>query len=280
MPYFDFAVIEGDRRNAYLIACLREQGFRVCAFHVPEEEDRERKAAHKAFRLENFEETVKSAKTVIAGMPLKRFMRDYPKYMNCDQTFYAGGITQDLRQAFQAKGIPFVDLLEVESIRQYNSAATAEGVVLELLKREERLFVQLRFLVLGYGRCGQMIADRVRGMHGDVYVFTIDQIEKGKAESMGFSCVNSLETETYDIVINTVPNADFITNGKLGALRKRVLHADDAEKVHFYDIAGTVEAGDLIYLSSLPGKYAAQGMAKVIAQYAADRKAAGSPLGH
>ena len=97
----------------------------------------------------------------------------------------------------------------MEEIALENAIATAEGAIC-LAIRESPFNLHLsRCLILGYGRCGQALADRLRGMMAEVTVCEKSPIKRTLAVTRGFLAVSpemlGKVLPGKQLIFNTVP---------------------------------------------------------------------------
>jgi len=101
------------------------------------------------------------------------------------------------------EGLPYYEN-EVYTIR--NAALTAEGALTLLLRRGARSMQGCRVLVVGYGRIGRLLAQKLRALGAVVTVAARRAEARALAESEGHLSVDITNPGTaYDTVVNTVP---------------------------------------------------------------------------
>lgn len=64
---------------------------------------------------------------------------------------------------------------------------------------------QSNCLVIGFGKCGEILADRLYGLKADVTVSTRDGRHKAKARSYGYDVPEVIPYETFAFLFNTAP---------------------------------------------------------------------------
>lgn len=101
------------------------------------------------------------------------------------------------------EGLPYYQS-EIYAIR--NAALTAEGALTLLLRRGARSMQGCRVLVVGYGRIGRLLAQKLRALGAGVTVAARRAEAQAWAESDGHQSVDITQADaTYDTVVNTVP---------------------------------------------------------------------------
>lgn len=128
------------------------------------------------------------------------------------------------------QGIFFVDYMKEPGAAYANAAATAEGALAEaLLAGKEVLFGQ-EMLVMGYGRCGQILAQRLQALGGKVTVYDNDREKLAMAEAYGLTAVQAdVPWERYAYIFNTIP-ALALDADRLAHIRRDAVLIDIASK--------------------------------------------------
>lgn len=184
------------------------------------------------------------------------------------------------------QGIFFIDYMKEEGAAYTNAAATAEGAVVEaVLAGDETLFGK-EMLVMGYGRCGQILAQRLQALGGKVTVFDKDREKLAMAESYGLKavCADGLRQHfvrsdrqkngaehrlevfwgRFAYIFNTIP-ALVLDAGRLSHVRRDVVLIDIASKPGGIDY-GYCERNCLAakLCGGLPAKYAPKSAAELL----------------
>lgn len=285
MPYFDFAVIGGDKRSTYMIPILRSKGYRVISFQTSEETPEEEEANSHAKRAKNLEEAVLSAEAVILGIPICRngflnvkgnvTMLQLANAVKTGQMIFGGAIGVQDRDVLYQKTRNVYDYFHEEKISVFNAMATAEGVILEILKNSDRILSHQRILLFGFGRCGKNIAFRLRGMQADVVVATDREEERSWAYACGMKPLTLSEAKDYlhrvEIIVNTIP-FPFIGRRDLQKLKKNTCLFEVASRSCLVDEETSKDTMlQIIYLPGLPGKYSARSLAEVYTEFVCEK---------
>ena len=87
-----------------------------------------------------------------------------------------------------------------------NAALTAEGAVWLAMRRSDRALAGQSALVVGYGRIGKLLADKLAALGVRVTVAARSPEARAEAQIRGHSSVdiNSIP-DSFDLVLNTVP---------------------------------------------------------------------------
>lgn len=125
------------------------------------------------------------------------------------QTVFVGLPDPGWREIVESKGVKLYDCYQNEALLFANAAATAEGVLYELIGATDTTLCGLSFLITGYGRTAGALAPRLRALGGKVTVAARAEKDRIRAEGSGCKAVDfsALEAELphCDAVINTVP---------------------------------------------------------------------------
>ena len=122
----------------------------------------------------------------------------------------------------EQRGLELIDYYARPELVRLNAVPTAEGCLALLLQMRDSTIWQSRFLVLGYGRVGQAVAERLRALGGLVTVAARSAEQRAAAR-----CANCRAAPLTalprllpraDAVVNTIP-APVLPAGQLARLR-------------------------------------------------------------
>ncbi len=276
MEQVQIAVIGGDLRLKYLCNLLENEGYRVLRYGIVEKEETE---------CHSLKDAVKNAEIVVTGIPFSKGEQLFAKIrkedatvqhlydeMNAQQILFGGCFAEEEIRLFQKKGITCIDFMKDETLAVFNAIATAEGAIAETLVRKKTNLQGSQCLVLGYGRCGKVIAHKLKGLEAEVTVCDRRRESLAYAKAFGHHTILPEELEKkihrYAYVFNTIPK-QVIGREILKKMPEDVLIIDIASKAGGVDDKAAKELGKKVYLSpGLPGKYApldsAKGLMEVI----------------
>ncbi len=289
MNKYDIAILGGDRRTACMAAVFVEKGYQVVCFSTVKIPYSPSIAARLAF-TDSLREALDAAPVIIGGIPFSKDGALYCEAATSDTTvslselqrgirkhqkIFAGVIPEDFRQTCEEREISCYDFMLDEPMTLYNAVSTAEGAILEALLHKDTNLHASNTLVLGYGRCGKVLADRLKGLHACVTVCTGDANELALACALGFETLHLSKLQNniccYEYIFNTIP--------------ARVLNRRCLEKVSpnalIIDIASNKAGADyeaarkrnvnIRFCPGLPGKYAGESCAKYLTDYVINR---------
>lgn len=168
-------------------------------------------------------------------------------------------------QKCKQKKIHVYDYMTSSSVAIHNAVATAEGAICEAISTSPWNLFQNKCLVMGFGRCGSILADRLNRLGAVVYVSARDAQKRACAEVMG----HKLFRPTTDLsdcyfVFNTIP-APVLDASILSRLSKNTVIIDIASTPGGCDFAYCKDHGIQAALyPALPAKYAPKSSAQII----------------
>lgn len=169
-----------------------------------------------------------------------------------------GKIPLSFLNTCRQKGIKVFDYFEREELTVANAIPTAEGAIEIALCETPYTLHNSKCLVIGYGRIGKILADRLKAFGADVTVSARKHSDFAWIEANGYKKAHTgnLEISKYNLIFNTVP-AMVLTEEHLKNIPKDSLIIDLASKPGGVDFALAKELGvKVIWALSLPGKVA------------------------
>ncbi len=291
MDHRDICLLGGDRRIAYMAPILLREVCRVLSFGTwtpAQEKETEQRPNRKLDATEpisasSLKEALSDAGTIICGIPFER-----DGFLNCEerlqipiaelqrrlrkkQKIFGGILPEEFRRHCEERSIDCHDFMKDEPLTLFNAVATAEGAILEALSHKDTLLHQSRCLILGFGRCGSLIADRLGGLRAEVFVTTENPAELALAETKGYQTFPLRELAKYvarfDYLFNTIP-ACYLGENCLPQMRRESLIIDIASGRTGvdYELAKDLSLHAL-FCPGLPGKYAARSCAERLVKY-------------
>ena len=177
-------------------------------------------------------------------------------------TLFGGKIPSSAREMAAERGIAAVDYFEDEAFQIRNAVPTAEGAVAACIGTLPVTVAGMRAAVLGYGRVGRTLAQRLKALGAEVCAAARNPRDLAWAEADGCRPVPLArflsEPPRCEAVFNTIPARlfDGETLGRMGA------------GTVVFDLANTETAETngvrVIPLPSLPGKTAPETAGEII----------------
>ncbi len=168
----------------------------------------------------------------------------------------AGGVEEDALPMVQRLVRPERD----EAFLRKNAQLTAEGAVLEVLRRRRHALLESTAMITGFGRIGQEMAVRLCALGMFVIVCARSESQMHMAHGMGAHPVPLRQIASAcaqaDVVINTVP-ARVLNRSALEQLRRHTPIIELASAPYGLDLEEAVQMGlEVAVESGLPGRYA------------------------
>ena len=210
MAEYDIAVIGGDKRIAYMIPFFMEKGYRVIGYKVYRNKNMEIKADGYA---DSLKQAVESASIIVGGIPIEKKgivnLRELSRHIRKHHRVFGGVIPEAFRQECSERSIECYDFMKDESIAIFNAVATAEGAILEAMLHKQTNIHHSRTLVLGYGRCGKVLCDKLKGLSARVTVCGNSAPELALAEALGIEVMPLKDLGEkigeFEYIYNTIP---------------------------------------------------------------------------
>lgn len=217
-----------------------------------------------------YAEDISSAKVVLGDIPF-RGEKEIICSLRAGQYFFAGVLSDEFVAQCRKKQVTTIDFMKEESIAVYNTIATAEGTIMEAIRNKDTNLHKSKCLVLGYGRCGKAICERLKGLFADVTVASQSEEELAWAGVFGadtFSlCDLPGKVQNFEYIFNTIPTM-ILSEELLRNTRPDVLILDIASGEGGVCFADAERMGrKAIHCMALPGKYAPRASAYCLANY-------------
>lgn len=186
------------------------------------------------------------------------------------QRVFGGNLPEEFQNACMEKRVRCYDYMKEEAIAIKNGVATAEGAIAQAISLGDENLHNNRSLVMGYGRCGSILAERLRGMGSQVSVLEENEERRARAEVCGFSTIQSsreIPAGGYTYLFNTVP-MPILGKMLLRELKRDVVIIDIASGKGGVDYEYCREKGIRAkHCPGLPGKYAPKTSAEILYEY-------------
>lgn len=204
--------------------------------------------------------------TILLPVPCPSEIREQILMHTASGSLILGGnLSADFVKQCQTRGLQVYDYLKSPSVVIHNGIATAEGAICEAIQRSPWNIYGHHCLVMGYGRCGSILAGRLLGLGASVTVSARDSEKRAKAQVMGCDILtDATDLSKYYFVFNTVP-APVLTKTLLRQLPKEACIIDIASAPGGCDFRYCEEIGlQAVLCPGLPAKYAPASSAEII----------------
>lgn len=276
------SIIGGDMRQAYLARLLLEQGYSVTCFQVPALPD-----ASSFHISDSLEDAMESAQWIIGGIPFTKgdnvfisstsdkqspvSLTDFLAHLKKHHILVGGLLPPSVTACCQERNIPCFDFMQDDSFAIYNAVATAEGSIAKAILHHPSNLQGSCCLVLGYGRCAQILSEKLNALQAKVCVCARKETDRAFAQARGMQTVSfsalAEHLPSFSYIFNTVPDM-VLPKALLQNVQKGVLIIDIASSPGGVDYAAAKELDIQAHLClGLPGKYAAEASANGMLQF-------------
>lgn len=267
MSRLTFVLCGGDSRFEHLARLLRREGHGVRLYALGGSELSAEEAARGADYGILPLPAAKGAMLNAAEGEGCTFARVMSALSGC-RAVLGGQIGSRERMAAEEVGARLIDYYQNESLLLENAALTAEGAVSIVIRMSERALLGSRALVIGYGRIGSALAERLRPFGQTVTVAARSGEKRTLARCRGFAAVAAADMDEAlreaDFVFNTAP-APILTEERLTLLKRDALVLDLASAPGGTDFEAAGRLGKRAILApGLPGKTSPLSAARAI----------------
>lgn len=200
-------VLGGDARSRYAAEHLRTLGHCVWTYAVPETTDiaMPEKIACAVLPFPSF------AGNCLRGT--KQFEISEVLHRLGEGSLVFGGKFGAWEEAFSDRGAKVCDLFASEPLSTQNAIPTAEGAIGLAIDFSPVTLYGAKCLVVGFGRCGRALAERLKMLGSEVTVSARREGDFAAAEALGYrtevTAAWARGLMAYDLIFNTVPSEVF-----------------------------------------------------------------------
>lgn len=198
------------------------------------------------------------------------------KYLRKGQRVFAGCMDKTRIKKAREKGVICYDYMEEKSIAIFNSIATAEGTIAEILQTYLQNLHGTNIMILGYGTCAKTLAVKLRGLAAEVCIAARSEYALMEAYANGYKMIKlekiSEVLKEYPLIVNTIP-ARVITRKELESVDTEAEIYEIASFPYGVDIDTAKELGIKVRVCpALPAKYAPVSSAEILKQYILEKQ--------
>lgn len=269
MPDLNVGVIGGDRRQAELVKLLQSDGHSVTTYGLEQWGE---------FNQDDLDRVSKQ-EMVIMPLPLckpagilncetkKVPIEELFKRFKPEQMLLAGQIQRKEMETAESLGLHLVDYFKREELTVANAAATAEAAIQVAMDHSESTLLGKHCLVLGFGRIGKLLSDRLRGLGVRVTATARKPADLAWIQAYGWSALETDQLDgklnAFDMVFNTIP-APILGETLLKQLKPDCLCVELASEQGI-DLAAADQIGlPNVWARGLPGRFVPRSAAQYI----------------
>ena len=257
-------------------------------------------AGDKITQAEDFSEALCAARAVILPLPTSTDNKvlNCPGYRDSERIsldkivdlldegalLFGGRIPQRIVDKATQRGIVVCDYFLSETLQIKNAYITAEAALSIAMNSLDKCVREARFVITGSGRISRLLAELLRKIGADVTVAARNPDALIYAELIGCKTVvirehNDQADERwykefehgFDVIFNTVPawlfDRKFLENADKGLLLIELASSPGG-----IDVCAARElSSNVVWASSLPGKYAPESAGRLIAECVIDK---------
>lgn len=215
----NFAVIYGDLRQKLLIELLAKDGYNVKVLGFENKFE-----SINVTVCNTYQDVIKNSDIVIAPTPLTKdgknlyTIYDYLPDLSIEELlklckgklFFGGVITESVKNLAEEYKISIFDLLDNEEAVILNAIPTGEGAIQMAMEESDITMNDSNALVLGYGRCGKILAHMLNGIGVNVYVCARKISDITYAKAYGYNPIKysdlAQNVRDFDFIFNTIPS--------------------------------------------------------------------------
>ncbi len=191
--------IGGDLRSRFAFKILSNQGFNVSSYGLFEGDGYPKLA-------QKFDAVVLPVPTTRDGVNINCPLTDSKIPLKIIKELYRDSLIISSGYAFD--GLRYTDLLSRYDFSLLNAVPTAEGAIMKAIELSDKTLFDSKILVIGYGKCGKILADRLIGLKCDVTVSARKTEDFSMLSSHNIEYIHTNDASSkagkFDIIFNTV----------------------------------------------------------------------------
>ncbi len=240
-------IIGGDNRQKILNDNLKKAGYTTA--HITQRNELN-------INFDEFECVIFPYPTTKDGITVNNTLSE-------DKLFIAEIVKKIKRQKvlcgnYNFVNIEYIDYGKSDELTFLNAVPTAEGAIELAIKNTPHTIWKSNCLVVGNGKCGKILADRLSALKANVTVSARKDVDFAYIDSLGYNYINTYEiaksAHLYDIIFNTVDTL-VIDESVLKNCKKDCLIIELASAPYGIDFAAAERLGlKTINAPGLPGK--------------------------
>lgn len=244
-----------DRRQRYLGEFLINSGYQVVLAETAPELDVE---------AAGYEE-VSGRMLVLLPIPAPpTLLSQLKESLTAQHIVLGGNLPKDFIDFCNDRQISYIDYFQNPAIAIENAVATAEGAICQAIQTSDINLHQSQVLVIGFGKCGEILADKLAGLNCYVSISTRNPMAKSRAKAYGYQLLEEDSYSEFDIIFNTAP-AMVITPSIIDQLQNDAIIIDIASSPGGTDFNYCLQKGIIAkHCPGIPGKYSPKTSAKIL----------------
>ena len=170
------------------------------------------------------------------------------------QILFGGKIPEPVLRSAKKVGVKAFDYSKGEAFSVKNAVLTAEGAISLVIRYMKKTVLGARILVIGYGRIGTLLSERLVSLGAHVTVAT------GKEENFGWLYSRGINGVLYQDLAKTLPTVDAVLNTAPSRVVSPEVWKNLSVEIPLIELASLpggfagVPAGRVVSGAALPGK--------------------------
>lgn len=277
MKMLSIAVVGGDLRYVRLCKILCDQGFHPYVYGITHPDiPSEAKICSELDEIEACQYVMapvpfsKDSKSVYT--PLSNVSISIERFMEVCATKYVmmGALKPEVKELFDKHELRYTDLMQMDHTAILNAVPTAEGAIQYAMQNSEITLHDSKCLIMGFGRCGKVLATKLKGIGAKVYVEARSTTDLAYIAAYEYTPIDlkvlKENLKAFDFIFNTIPVV-ILDRVAINSMSPHTIYLELASAPGGIDIAYCKKAGIThIPAPSLPGKVAPTTAAQIIYQ--------------
>lgn len=266
-----YTILGGDNRSAKLYDLIIKDGNQVKITGFDKHEELKSDSM-------DLKEAISDSEVIIGPLPFSKDninidapfsskkieIEEVLNLLNKNQLFLGGKVNKELEE----KKVKIIDYFAREDMQILNAIPTAEGAIQVAMTELPITINDSKTMVLGYGRIGKVLSNRLNGIGTSLYVEARNSTDLAWISSNRYIPVHLKHLKTYlpkmNLVFNTIPDL-ILDNKLLRYIDKDCIIIDLASSPGGVDLEAAEKLEvKVISALGLPGKVAPITAAKVI----------------
>lgn len=206
------ALLGGDRRQVYLAQLFVDDGWETVTWGLEKGDAPNSVPLHSALDAEIIILPLPICRAGKLHLPLTDMMLEPEKLwprLRYDQLLLGGMAGELPQQLMLDHGLTLVDYYRREEVQIANAVPTAEGAIQRAMESTERVLLSCRCLVIGYGRIGKVLAQRLKALGAEVTVSARKYSDLAWIQAFGYKAIPLKDLagalHSFHLIFNTVP---------------------------------------------------------------------------
>ena len=271
-------IIGGDMRQVYMSEYLAGNNLNVYTYNLAS--NIENVNIHPVSSLD---EAIDNSRIIILPIPVTNnhqnifsknqsddmLLKNFYKKINKKHFIFGGCFPHNLILECKERDIFYHDFMSDEATSLLNAIATAEGSIMKAISKSVYNIHGNNSLIIGYGKCGCVLADKLKGLGSKCFVAarSYNALCKANSNAIESFYINDLSDKIleFKFIFNTVPSC-ILTPEILDLVSKETVIIDIASYPGGVDFDYAASIGlNAELFGGIPGKVSPKSSAQILA---------------